>query len=216
MPRNRDNVRRLLESIGPPLRRTILQFYRPDSCIASVRIGIDVLAGLGLQASPLMVQTNIFNAAMVRLLEERNGELPDDRAERMALFEAVGAWGLGLGMRDPERTDQDPETSGIHVVAIVEQALLWDLSIDQASRPQHNMLIGEPLVADTTPAFLAGRAPLGLPESHGLGLIAITARPHDRRYAVSQNWRRDGRDAPLNARIVAAVLDQLRQVVAGS
>lgn len=199
----------LLELIGPPLRRTILKFYGADSCIASTRVAIDVLEGLGLNARPLMVETEVFNAAMIRLIEA--DAIPDDPAERIRKFDETGAWGLALGKPDPRRTDVPKELMGIHVVAIVQERLLWDLSIDQASRPQRNMSLEGPLVFATTPAFLAGREPLVVAESKGMGMIRIKPKPADTRYTVSPNWQPDGHDAPKRREIVGAALAWLRK-----
>lgn len=200
----------VLELIGPPLRKLILTSYGPDSCIASTRIGIDVLEGLGLTARPLMVEAQLFNAPMLKLLE--SGVLDDmhDQAERERLFDETGAWGMGIGMRDPKRTDLGP-LNGIHVVAIVQEYALWDLAIDQASRPQHNMAIGRPLAVQASDGFLQGTEALVISEAHDLGAVRYRPKPKDTRYTLSPNWQPDGHDAGRRAEIVDAALARLRQ-----
>jgi hypothetical protein len=196
----------LLRGIGPGLRRAMLEFYLPDSCIAATRIAIDLLGELEIPARALAVRAAILNLPMVQLVE-RHGRFPNGPEERARWFEEAKAAGVGLGYPDPSRADVTPEANGIHTVAIVEERFIWDLSIDQATRPQYGIVIPEPLIAPIPKPklFLSGREPLPV---HGVGGVVVRydAQPTDRRYTRSPNWASDGRDAELRARLTLLAL----------
>jgi hypothetical protein len=196
----------LLRGIGPGLRRAILEHYAVNSCIASTRIAIDLLAELEIAARPLSVRAAVLNLPM-RELVERHGRFPRDGAERERWFEESKAAGVGLGYPDPERTDIAPEANGIHLVAIVEERFLWDLTIDQAMRPQYGIVVPEPIVAHIPKPrlFLNAREPLTV---QGIGGVVVRydAGPNDRRYARSPNWASDGADAETRARLTLGAL----------
>lgn len=197
----------LLHRIGKPMRALMRQHYNATSCIAATRIAIDVLEGLGIAARPLMVRAELFNAPMWQQIE-LHGRAPNDHVERDQWTRDFGAYALGLGFADPERTDLDETTNGIHVVTLVEDSLLWDLSFDQANRPDKGIPIDAPLVLAVPRAFIEGRdrAVAGFQGS----VLIITARPNDRRYELSPNWRADGHDAPVRRELTATMLDGIR------
>lgn len=188
-----------LDLIGPRLRDLIRLYYKSDSCIASTRIGIDVLAGLGISARPLQVEAMIFNAAMLRLMQA--GPIPLVEPARTELFDSVGAYAVGLGT--PE-----PDDDGLHVVAIVADQVLWDLSLDQGSRPKYDIQLGPLAVEITTPDFLRTESLLVVGDP-SRGKIRYKSRPADDGFSHSHNWRPDGRDAPLRAELVSRVLTML-------
>jgi hypothetical protein len=109
---------------------------RPDSCIAMTAVAVEVMRYFGYDANPLNVEVLIVNRAWREALErgefDPTVKLPD------ALFEA-GAYGLGLGVESQrlEKLARGEEAGG-HVVAVVDRYLV-DLSLDQASRPQHGI-----------------------------------------------------------------------------
>lgn len=188
----------LLNAISPSLRGMIRQQYGPDSCIASTRIGLDLLERLHVEAEAARVDVMLFSPAFAqRVMAE--GRLPSSAAERERWVAETGGHSVGLGVDTPGKP-------GLHLGIVVEKRVLWDLSIDQASRPQHDLVIPGPLVMPIDAAFLAGK-PRELSVSNGTRLVYRKLKmTHDWKER-SPNWRKDGRDAPIRRRIVEAMLE---------
>jgi hypothetical protein len=204
-------LRGLLEALGPALRREMRPGYGADSCIAAVRIGLDALARLGVRdAYPLRVTVMAVNRAYHEQVE-RHRQLPRSVEEREAWHRETGAHSVGLGFpvgpshrqhRDPERFDP----AGLHLVAVVERAFLWDPSLDQATRPEHDLVL-EPLVVEAPFWFLMGNDPLMLNGTDG-AVLRYQARhgaADNRSYLESPNW--GARDAEKRALVVSRTLD---------
>jgi len=120
--------------------------YRPDCCIAATAILIDVLDYFRMTARPLSVLATVFNPAMSRRIE---------REGMPTLEEAEGDWflkgchSLAVGLGDPE-----PGKWPGHLVANLADKLLIDLTLDQADRPQHGIVLPMPIIAPFPREFL--------------------------------------------------------------
>lgn len=201
-----------LALLGPPLRRAILRHYNPDSCVASSAIGLLVLRELGFEVRPLSVRAMLANHAFVERTE-REGHVPRNKNERERWFTENGCHAIGLGVPDHDPTS-NPLVNGLHVALLVGNKWLWDLSIDQASRPEHGIVIKEPFLGDAgrSPHFrkwLRGQAQI-MWEAPGRGLVLYTVKPHDERYLEHVNWRADGHDAPKRQAIAHEAVLALR------
>lgn len=157
--------------------------YSLASCIGATRIALDVLKKVGItNAYALVVEVHIFNKAF-RDKSEEVGRLPDSREELEQWYVERGAHSIGLGLgREKYADDRWPG----HLVAIVDRKWLWDLSLDQAERPDKGIVIPEPLIAPVTEPFLRGRAPL-------VGVVAdllvrYEARIDDKSFRDTPNW----------------------------
>jgi len=206
-----------LALLGPPLRRAILRHYTPDSCVASSAIGLMILRELGFEARPMSVKAMLANQAWVARAE-REGHIPRNTVERERWFQESGAHAIGLGVPDPNHTGH-PLVNGLHVALLVQNKWLWDLSIDQTSRPEHGMLIREPFLGDAgiSPNFrkwLRGQAQI-MWSAPGQGLVVYHVKPHDERYLEHPNWRADTRDARQRQAIAQEAIMALRGLVSG-
>jgi hypothetical protein len=123
-------VRHLVERARP----IILEKWRADSCVASTAIAIDVLRMVGIRARAMVCKADIFNSAFVAQIT-RHGRMPVSPAERDAWHTETGAYAIGLGYAPPGKTP------GAHMVAVTERMVLIDLAVDQASRPEHGLLL---------------------------------------------------------------------------
>lgn len=168
-------VARLVEKARP----IILEYYTPDSCIASTRIALDVLRHFGIETYALSVKAMLFNR-IYRDHYEAIGRAPSDQ-EAEAWF-AAGAHSIGLGYGGDGRADRWPG----HLVAIAARSYLVDLSLDQAARPQKDMEVTGH-ATPVTEAFLRGRGVLGI-EAHDGTLITYQAVVGDKSYQASPNW----------------------------
>jgi len=205
-----------LALLGPPLRRAILRHYNPDSCVASSAIGLAILQELGFEARPLSVKALIANQAWVARAE-REGHVPRNIDERERWYAEDGCHALGLGVPDRHDTTIHPLVNGLHVALLVQNKWLWDLSIDQATRPEHGIVIREPFLGDAgvSPHFrkwLRGQAQI-MWTAPGHGLIVYTVKPRDGRYLEHPNWVANSPDAAKRRALAAEAILALRQAV---
>jgi hypothetical protein len=172
----------LFEAMSPIVRPTMLESFSPDCCIATCRVLRDVFAEYGYRAEAIPVTVQVLNGPMQALLEL--GPLPDDRAERIALFNKTGAWGVGIGGDKPLA----PGKYCGHLVLNVHRYLV-DASIDQVSRPEHNMAL-PPLIAFPAPPGFFAAKPKGQGVSGMIGETLIAyKRLRDDSYRTGRGWR---------------------------
>lgn len=174
------------------VRPAILRHFDANSCVATARVTIDVLAHFGVDAVPLPTEAHFFNAEAMRLIHSQG----PDRSE--ALLQATsrdtfgGPWAVSLGAAD---AGQDG-TAGHVTVYVPRWNCVYDLSADQASRPHKGLTIGPAVfgidpdadwVRDTS-SF--GAYEVSQPETSGFGAAVAHYRvvPH-RLYEQSPNWR---------------------------
>ena len=122
----------------------IREHFNLDSCIASTRIGLDVLDYFGIVAAPMPLAVLIFNEEAIQLLEGGMGM--DELAQHLRSIpksEAGTPWSIGLGYGG----DPEPGKWAGHLVAAVPHArTLVDLSIKQAERTQKGLIFNEPML----------------------------------------------------------------------
>ena len=193
-------VAALLELARPEL----LRVFRRDSCIASTRVALDVLKTFGIAARPLSVKAVVYNAPYAARLE-LGMPLPESAEEMACWVREDGAWSVGVGFPNPDapRVDGWPG----HLVAVTERHLLFDLALDQASRPAHGLRLG-PLAVPASAAFLAGHVPL-VARRAGIR-VEYLACPKDLTYRLTPDWRDRARRTPVVERIVRQLRQRLR------
>jgi hypothetical protein len=209
--------RPFLALLGPVLRSNILRHYTPDSCVASTAIGKLVLDHLEIPSEPVSLRAMLANHAWMQRAE-REKHLPQDAEERERWFTESGAHAIGLGVPDSNWAGH-PLVNGLHLGLLVDGGWLWDLSIDQASRPQHGIVIKEPFLGDVSKSpnrqkFLQGKHMLTW-EAPGHGLVAYTVKPDDKRYLEHPNWRTDehGTDVETRTAVAADTILAMRGMV---
>jgi hypothetical protein len=204
-----------LKLLGPPLRKAILRHYTPNSCVASSAIGKLVLNHLGFEVRPISLRAMLTNQPWLERAT-REGHVPRSVAERERWFIESGAHGIGLGVVDPNDHETPAAVNGLHLGLLVDNTWLWDLSIDQASRPMYGIVIKEPFLGNVAhspqhKAWLKGRVPITW-SAPGQGLVVYSVKPNDRRYLEHPNWRADGRDAETRKAIATEALLALRGI----
>jgi hypothetical protein len=171
----------LLEAMSPIVRSTMLETFRPDCCVATCRILREVFADFGYRAREVPVTVQVLNGPMQRLAEQ--GPLPEDRDERIALFNQTGAWGVGIGGDKPLAQDK---YSG-HLVLSVHGHLV-DASLDQVNRPERNIEMPPLLWFPAPSGFFAKPKGQGLSGMVGECLVAYKRLRNDS-YLSGKNWR---------------------------
>jgi hypothetical protein len=174
-------VRPLLQRLCGVVREELRigTLYRPDCCIAATAVLIDVLDYFRLTARPLRVIATVYNPAMSeRILREGMPTLAE--AERD--WFPNGCYSLAAGIGAPE----SGKWPG-HLVAILADKVLIDLTLDQANRPQHDIVLPMPLVAPLPPDFLAEDGQMA-GQVNGCRVV-YEARPSDHSFDRSNDWR---------------------------
>lgn len=179
-------------------REACVEGFDKDSCIAATRVGLDVLGHFGVAAAPLTVEAEVFNAIQIQLLRERGGP-PKDWKEA-GEWMRQGAWAHGIGTRESRGREGWPG----HLVMIVGERQLVDLSIGQANKPEKGIVLGEPIVCEVTRPFMQERERLVLTKD-GI-LLTYLARSRDLSYRQRPEWRSD---QPLTRLVVERTIKRV-------
>ncbi len=124
------------------------RFYAPECCLAATRITVDVLERLHMQVRPLVVNLMIHNPALVAKAR------PPASAEEALRWRDHDNAAMGIcGARGPHRPGRWPG----HLVAIVDERFLIDLTLPQMNRPHKDINV-PPIMCGVSAEFLAGTA----------------------------------------------------------
>lgn len=170
-----------LTRIGKQIRADVLTTHGRDSCIYTSALTLRVLRELGADAFALSVQTVVMNAAAAGFIDEHGGQWRPEDEDAML---AAGGYAVGVGFAAGDMTGK---WAG-HLAVVCNRRWLLDFSIDQASRPEHDIAI-EGLVATVGEPFLRGREAARLIGEGGVR-VEYRARPGDRSYRDSPDWER--------------------------
>lgn len=172
----------LLNVMMPVVRSTMLERFRADCCVATCKILREVFADYGYKAREVPVSVYILNREMQALVEE--GPLPDDHAERIALFNQRGAWGVGVGFGPPANEN----AYAGHLVLNVDGVLV-DGSLDQAQREERNILLPSLLWFKPESGFFATRAKGQQIKGVVGDCLVVYKRIRNDSYLTGKNWR---------------------------
>lgn len=162
----------------------LAEYRRADSCIVSTQLVVGVCHTFGIAARRLKVRAEIHTPPIPgwEVLAQ------NPAMDTVEWAHQHGATTRHLGGLEP---NQETEQWGGHLVAIVENFELVDLSLDQASMPERGILLGPLRVsAERFPpglfeGFLAGRN--GLPVQVANTAIVYHAEPEDP--LLPRGWR---------------------------
>ena len=180
------------------MRQEILADFRKDSCIASTRILIDVMKEFDVRVRPLPVTAVIGNGPMARRVEKEGW--PDNVETTIKWGEEDGSYCLGIGFGG----DPEPGKFPGHLVGITSHYLI-DLSIDQADRPQWNIIV-PPILRALEPGFVIGKSRLvckGYDDNEEVtGFVVYDAQPWNTSYKSAPDWKLIDRTRPVTQRII--------------
>jgi hypothetical protein len=156
-----------------PPRLTAAGFSR-GTCILHTRLATMLAREAGIRARPLRCNVVVANGKWLELAEELD-RMPETREWR------GGEWSLGIGHG---REVGQPGYDG-HVVVVVEERWVLDLTLDQANRPQHgiNMHLGYFAV---TPEWLRGETMTAFRRDGCF--VQYEAVPEDRGFLTVPDW----------------------------
>lgn len=180
----------LIDRLAPVAYPAMLESYRPDCCVAAAAILMHVFRECGYRAGVITVTVEIYNAAMVDLLER--DAIPSDREEKLALLESTGAWGVGIvppsyPIDTPLRDTRRPMGGGYggHLLLCVNQFLV-DATIMQAQRVEKDIRLPLMLWSNQAKALLCdGNLFLGVNNC-----AVVYRRIKDDSYRAAPDWQR--------------------------
>ena len=191
-----DDVPLSAETLGQLILRrvrpAILRHFDANSCVATARVTIDVLAHFGVDAVPLPTEAHFFNAEAMRLLRSEEPDRTEALLRASSRDAFGGPWAVSLGAAD----DGQDGTAGHVTVYVPRWNRVYDLSADQASRPHKGLTIGPAeLAIDPDADWVQDSSKFGSyevsqPEKAGFRAAVAHYRvaPH-RLYEQSPNWR---------------------------
>lgn len=94
MPHRKRELDDLIARLTPVVWPALREEYTPDCCIAATAILKSVFHRYGYASQGVPCNVYIFNAVCRDLM--RAGKVPEDRQERLRLYDETGAWGLGI------------------------------------------------------------------------------------------------------------------------
>jgi hypothetical protein len=191
---SRDRVRQLVDRVGDELPPMMTELgYSRSTCILHTRVATTAIRHFGVRARPLACRLMVCNQAYVDLRTELGRPPAPD--EYTAEAHTVG---IGYGSDGPGYD--------AHVVTVVEDRYVLDLTLDQASRPQRGIVL-EPVYFEVSKAFLAGDENKGLAINDAY--VVYGAVPEDKGFLSVPDWTEPMRlrSARLNptAKLIAAV-----------
>jgi hypothetical protein len=175
----------LLDAMSSIVRPTMLEYFRPDCCVATCKILQAVFAEYRYKARAVAVTVQILNGPMQKLVEQ--GPLPKDHDERIALFNQHGAWGVGIV--PPENGLLKPNSFGGHLVLNVN-GLLVDASLQQAQREQKGIMLPPLLCGRPGSNFFAKSKGQRTGVRVGECLVSYK-RLRDDSYLTGKDWREE-------------------------
>lgn len=193
------NILNLLIQHGRP---EILKEFRADSCIVSSIIGIDVLSYFNVLANPLPIQVTIWNPAFCKRINDGQ-PFPKDIDELNVWVKEDGAWNVGLGLGG----DPEPGKWPGHLAILAEGKYLIDLSLDQASRPHHNINL-QAFGMTVTEEFVAGMEPKIIQMNDCV--LRFLASPGNTGYTRSSDWSIRRRRIDVVNAIIKKVGEELK------
>lgn len=124
---------------------------RRDICVLASRVGYDVLRYFGVNAKPVVARALAFNAKWDEWVDTTRGDLNDPRWE-----EAIKDGAHSLVVDEVDRQVKG-RFAGHLILWLPDLGQLMDLSAEQFSRPDHDMVF-PPAVRLLAPEFLGGEA----------------------------------------------------------
>lgn len=159
------DIERLAEACWHEIR----QFFEPDCCVLASRIFLDSLARLGeYNATAVPIRVGLYNPAFQAEMRA-NGVLGPEHPE-VAVPAGQQPKAITLGVAKPSNGDTPrPDATYTdatlywpgHLGVLVRRKFIVDLSVSQASHPEHGITVNGVFVAPVTESWVTGRSQIG-------------------------------------------------------
>lgn len=171
-------------------RPVIREHFNADSCIASTRIGINVLRHFGVGAKPLPLSVLVINAEGSRIMREEGVDAYRDAINAAQPGDKGGPWSIGVGsQRSPLDIALDA-WQGHLIIEIPQFRTYMDLSIDQANRPLKDIeLTPHFFTVDEDDPWLTGEIPImEMHTEDDVTMVLDRRAPDPEGFRKSTNW----------------------------
>jgi hypothetical protein len=156
-----------------------------DTCILHTHGAMQILSRLGVRCRPLPVQVQAFNPVIAEYM--RAGHNPEDLTPQE--WEARGGWSVGVGFNTRDGIQTREGAWDGHLVLLVRERFLLDLTADQLARPDRGLVIPRDGLCVEAREFVKGKRPDATVELDG-SIVAYWHHrgPTAKRY-VDHQWR---------------------------
>lgn len=172
MPRDLTPLLNRMCAAIPPI--TAGMGYARRTCILHTRVAVDTLRAFNIRARPLACRLMVLNAAYARRSNQLGRMLDPDE-----MLPEEHSIGIGFGRGEMPGYDA-------HVVAVVDERYILDLTLDQASRPQREISL-RPGHFPAPREFLSGAEPFVFDAPDGTR-VHYAAVPDDRGFLRVPDW----------------------------
>lgn len=192
---NRPPLDLVMRTLRDDTRPAMRARFNANSCVAATKVVVEVARAFGYRAKSVEVEVAAYNAKAWQAIVDGHGNDMEDGSKIVAIEpgdrEDPGAW------------------PGAHMVALVAGDWFVDLSLDQMSRPDHDLPLEAMTVrldADNLAVFIdGGWVGLDDPETGSV----VTYRQVEERapYRDSPDWAKTERTddlADVTCRLIAA------------
>lgn len=182
--------------------------FRPDSCINSTRVFIEVMRAFNVKAEPRSVMTVAVNRIYAEKLIA-NGGWPT-RREQTDEWCAAGGWSLGIDIDGHTNADGWPG----HLVAVAQDFLV-DASARQFNRPTKGIPIPDVFVAPMNRRFRKGKGSIEGHDTVTGSMIFYTPRFENETFKQMPGWQFHDMNRRVAAEITNIIAERIgRKAVA--
>jgi hypothetical protein len=182
-----------IQDFMPPVCALLMKKNNLQCSVTATRVIYDVLTKLHFKVKPMAVEARVYNPLYTQKLR------PPENDEEANKWLEEGCWSVILGDLVPKAANKWPG----HLVAIINDVCIMDLTIVQAYRPDKNVIVN-PVFAEINEAFIQGDIQRGVMNNDCL--IVYQAVPYNQDWLKSRDWA----DKKAVENIEKDVLEEIR------
>jgi hypothetical protein len=164
-----------IQDFMPPACALLMKKNNLTCSVTATRVVYDVLTKLHFKVKPLAVEARVYNPMYTQKLR------PPENDEEANKWLDEGCWSVILGDLVPKAANKWPG----HLVAIINDVCIMDLTIVQAYRPDKNLMVN-PVFAEVNEAFIQGDIQRGVTNNDCL--IVYQAVPYNQDWLKAKDW----------------------------
>lgn len=166
---------KIIQDFMPPACALLMKKNNLQCSVTATRVIYDVLTKLHFKVKPLAVEARVYNPLYTQKMR------PPENDEEANKWLEEGCWSVILGDLVPKAVNKWPG----HLVAIINDACIMDLTIVQAYRPDKNVIVN-PVFAEINEAFIQGDLQRGVTNNDCL--IVYQGIPYNQDWLKAKDW----------------------------
>ena len=166
---------KIIQDFMPPACALLMKKNNLQCSVTATRVIYDVLTKLHFKVKPLAVEARVYNPLYTQKMR------PPENDEEANKWLEEGCWSVILGDLVPKAVNKWPG----HLVAIINDACIMDLTIVQAYRPDKNVIVN-PVFAEINEAFIQGDLQRGVINNDCL--IVYQGVPYNQDWLKAKDW----------------------------